>query len=175
MELEMKSMHGDEYYTLYEHAIVITKSLRLPEGSKLWLPFNDKGRAFEKACMDSGYVAVCTDSDFFCTEPPEGISGIVSNPPFSRKKEVVQRCKAIGVKFALILPMLWLSSGVPFDYGYQVLFWRKRVRFEFPGKKLAWPKGSAFVLSDGLLKHNYFVVYEEKYWKKQAIACGRNY
>lgn len=158
MELEMKSMHGDEYYTLYEHAITITQSLRLPEGSKCWLPFNDKGRAFEKACIDSGYVPVCTDSDFFCTEPPEGISGIVSNPPFTRKKEIIQRCKDINVKFALILPMLWLSSGVPFDYGQQVMFWRRRVRFEFPDKKLSWPRGSAFVLSDGLLKEDYTII-----------------
>lgn len=152
------SLHGDEYYTLYEHAIAVCKNLNLEKGTKIWLPFNDKGRNFEKACIDCGYIPICTETDFFETDPPEGCKHVVSNPPFSRKKEILKRCMEMKIKYALLMPVLFLASGVMFDYGNQMIFWRRRVRFELPDGSLGWPRCSALAFSNGLFKQDLTII-----------------
>jgi hypothetical protein len=95
---------------------------------------------------------IATDGDFFTTEPPQGVQAIISNPPFSRKKEVMDRIKALDLRFVLILPFQWLNDGIPLEYGKQVMFFRQRMYFNTPQGVRNKPKANCFVLSDGLLK-----------------------
>lgn len=97
-----------------------------------------------------GYNVVTTDTDFFTTEPPENCKAIISNPPFSCKKEILKRINEMDLKFALVLPMLWLNDGIPFDYGRQLMMWRKRVHFMTPTGEKNKPRTTCFALSNGL-------------------------
>lgn len=58
---------------------------------------------------------------------------IVSNPPFSKKQQVVERCLSFGKPFALILSNLWLNSSAPVrlfkDKEMQMLLFDKRIQF----------------------------------------------
>lgn len=121
------SIRGDEYCTREQDAEIIAQHIIRP--MKVWLPFNDRGKAFEKVLTRHGHECICTDTDFFLTEPPEGTQAVISNPPFSKKKDVVKRLDELNLKFALIIPILWLNDGVPFDYANQIMFFRKRMRF----------------------------------------------
>jgi hypothetical protein len=153
------SIHGDEYYTLEKDAMTIAENLiRLP--LKVWCPFNDKDSVWVDVLTRYGFEVVVTDTDFFNTDPPDGVQCIISNPPFSRKKEVMDRIKAFNLRFALILPYLWLNDCVPFDYGHQVMFFRKRMHFNTPQGNLNKPRTNCFVLSDGLLRKDLIVVRE---------------
>ena len=154
---EVISLHGDEYYTLEKDAEIIAQHIIRP--MKVWLPFNDRGKAFDKVLPKHGHECVCTDSDFFLTEPPEGTQAVISNPPFSRKKEVVQRLDELGLKYALIMPLLWLNDGVPFDYAHQLMFFRKRVHFTMNGGELNKPRTNCIVVSNGILTNDLIIIH----------------
>lgn len=70
--------------------------------------------------------------DFFEYEPPKW-DMIVSNPPFSRKQQVVERCLALGKPFALLLSNLWLNSSAPCRFfkerEMQILLFDKRINY----------------------------------------------
>lgn len=150
---QVGSIHGDEYYTRREDAEIIADNLlRVP--LKVWCPFNDTNSVWVDVLKERGFEVVTTDTDFFVTEPPEGVQCIISNPPFSLKKAVMDRIKELNLRFCLILPFQWLNDGVPLEYGHQVMFFRKRMHFNTPEGGLNKPRANCFVLSDGLLNRN---------------------
>ena len=150
---EVGSIHGDEYYTRREDAEIIADNIiKLP--LRVWCPFNDTTSVWREVLTERGYEVVATEGDFFTTEPPQGVQAIISNPPFSRKKEVMDRIKSLNLRFALILPFQWLNDGIPLEYGKQVMFFRQRMYFNTPQGVLNKPRANCFVLSDGLLKGN---------------------
>lgn len=128
---KIESIKGDEYFTLDKDAEIIAQHIIKP--MKVWLPFNDKGKAFDRILPKHGHKVICTDTDFFTTEPPEGTQAVISNPPFSRKKEVIKRLDQLRLKYALIVPLLFLNDGVPLDYTNQLMMFRKRVHFSVGG------------------------------------------
>lgn len=147
------SKHGDEYYTRREDAEIISDNvINLP--LKVWCPFNDKGSVWVDVLKERGFDVMTTDGDFFETDPPPGTQCIISNPPFSRKKEVLDRIKALDLRFVLILPFQWLNDGIPLEYGNQVMFFRQRMYFNTPQGIKNKPRANCFVLSDGLLKQD---------------------
>lgn len=151
------SIHGDEYYTLRKYAEPIVKHL-IPLSLKVWCPFNDKDSVWMDVLREYGFDPIATDTDFFTTPPPQGVQAIISNPPFSKKREVMDRIKELDLRYALILPYLWLNDGVPFDYGHQVMFFRERMHFNTPNGILNKARTNCFVLSDGLLKEDLIVI-----------------
>lgn len=126
--MDIESIRGDEYFTLEKDAETIAQHIIRP--MKVWLPFNDRGGAFDKILPLHGHKVICTDGDFFKTDPPPGTECIISNPPFSRKKEVINRIDELGMKYALIVPFLWLNDGIPFDHANQLMMFRKRMHFK---------------------------------------------
>ena len=150
---DVGSIHGDEYYTRQQDAEIIADHLiNLP--LKVWMPFNDTDSVWGKVLTERGFEVVATEGDFFTTEPPDGVQCIISNPPFSKKREVMDRIKELNLRFALILPFQWMNDGIPLEYGHQVMFFRKRMFFNTPQGCLNKPRANCFVLSDGLLKND---------------------
>lgn len=155
---DLESIRGDEYFTLDKDAETIAQHIIRP--MTVWLPFNDRGKAFDRVLRDHGHKVICTDGDFFRTDPPAGTQAVISNPPFSRKKEVVLRLEELGLKYALIMPFLWLNDGVPFDYATQLMLFRKRVHFAIGGGvELNKPRTNCVVISNGLLTHDFIVIH----------------
>lgn len=164
--LDVGSIHGDEYYTKREDAEIIASHLiQLP--FKVWCPFNDTASVWKEVLEERGCTVITTSGDFFITEPPNGVQCIISNPPFSKKKEVMERIKTLNLKFALILPFLWLNDGIPLEYGQQMIFFRQRMCFDTPYGSMKNPRTNCFVLSNGLLKNNITLV--DKKQKKGGV------
>ena len=156
--MDVESIRGDEYFTLDKDAEVIAQHIIRP--MTVWLPFNDRGNAFDRILPEHGHRVICTDGDFFTTDPPEGTDAVISNPPFSRKKEVVKRLDELGLKYALIMPFLWLNDGIPFDSANQLMMFRKRVHFTIgTGTELNRPRTNCVVISNGLLTHDFIVIH----------------
>ena len=158
---EVGSIHGDEYYTRQEDAEIIADNL-LSVPLKVWCPFNDTSSVWVNVLKERGFDVVTTDTDFFVTDPPQGVQCIISNPPFSLKKAVMDRIKELNLRFCLILPFQWLNDGVPLEYGHQVMFFRKRMHFHTPQGCLNKPRANCFVLSDGLLRRNLTFIDKKK-------------
>ena len=155
------SIHGDEYYTLEKTANIIAHNMIHIPHLKIWCPFNDADSVWGGVLMKHGFDAICTETDFFVTDPPEGCNAIVSNPPFSIKQEIMDRTKELKIPFVYILPFTWMNDGIPFEYGHQVMFFRKRMHFRTESNDLNKPRSNCFVLSNGLLKRDMTVIWDE--------------
>jgi len=73
--------------------------------ARVWAPFFCKGKCAEYIEKHHGKKYVHCDADFFEWVPPLGFDCIIDNPPYSCKKEVFERCLALGKPFALYVPL----------------------------------------------------------------------
>ena len=125
---------GDEQYTPRHAVLPIIKFL--PRHAVVWCPFDDENSEFVIALKEAGHEVVFSHifmgQDFFEYEPPKW-DMIVSNPPFSLKQQVVERCLALGKPFALLLSNLWLNSSAPCRFfkeqEMQILLFDKRINY----------------------------------------------
>lgn len=103
----------------------------IPKDKIIWSPFYCDGKQkeyFEKL----GYNIIHEDKDFFTYEP-EKYDIIIDNPPFSKKKEVLERLKQLNKPFILICPSMLLSHKY-FQENYknniQILVPYTRIKFK---------------------------------------------
>lgn len=150
---------SDEYYTLPKHVEAIADNMVYWKNMHIWCPFDDENSYFPPILRAHGFTVTATSTDFFTTDPPPGVNAIVSNPPFSCKREIIKRIDDLGLPFILILPFLYLNDGVPLDYGQQIMLFRKRMHFNTPDGEVNKPRTNCFVLSNGLLKENMKIVW----------------
>jgi len=95
----------DEFYTLKEDWEVIKEYI--PTDKVIWEPFsNGKYEAVDYLKSISKEL-ISNTGDFF--EKNEG-DIVITNPPFSIKKEVLQRLKDLDKPFIMILPTLTLQT-----------------------------------------------------------------
>src|SRR5690606_1610001 len=95
---------NDEFYTPKYAITPILKYLR-PK-STIWCPFDDERSIFVKTLIENGhnviYTHIANGEDFFEIDVPE-CDYIISNPPYSRKGDVLQRLFEIGKPFAMLV------------------------------------------------------------------------
>lgn len=104
---------SDRYWTPDSALVPIVKYLR--DYTTLWDPAAGNGnitRFFKK----EGFNVVGTDisrnknQDFLIIKPPEDVSCIVCNPPFSLKKQFIERCFELKLPFVLLVPLNCLET-----------------------------------------------------------------
>jgi len=88
-----------------------------------------------------GFNVVCTDIlqslhyNFLFYEP-DFYDCIVTNPPYSKKQEFLERCYRIGKPFALLLPLTTFETynrqKLFKRYGLEVILFDKRINFKTP-------------------------------------------
>lgn len=126
----------DEYYTpriLVEPIIKYVKP-----HSTVWCPFDTDQSEFVIALRGAGhkviYTHIWTGQDFFLYEPRESYNCIISNPPFTRKLEVLERLYKLNKPFAMVLglPILNYQEVGEFflDKELQLLIVDKKVSFD---------------------------------------------
>ena len=125
---------NDEKYTPKYAALPILKYL--PK-KIIWCPFDTKNSEFVLALQENGfevvYSHISTGQDFFAFEPPEW-DIIISNPPFTDKRKIFERCLNFGKPFALLMSNLWLNDAAPSKLfksnELQLLIFDKRIHFD---------------------------------------------
>lgn len=126
----------DEYYT---PPILVEPILRfLKPHSTIWCPFDTADSVFVIALQKDGhkviYSHIWLGQDFFEYEPTEPYDYIISNPPFSRKLEVLERLYKLDKPFAMVmgLPILNYQEVGEFflDKHLQLLIVDKKVSFD---------------------------------------------
>lgn len=129
-----KSLSSDEQYTPRYAVLPIIR--HLPKHKIIWCPFDTEHSEFVIALKEAGFKVkfshIGTGQDFFEYEP-ERWDVIVSNPPFSLKQSIMERCLALGKPFALLMGNLWLNSSAPYrlfkEKEMQMLLFDKRIQF----------------------------------------------
>lgn len=115
---------SDDYETPREAWEAIVKFL--PRDKIIWEPFYLNGKSGEYL-RELGFQVMHEDEDFF--EHNKG-DIVVSNPPFSRKKEIVQRLVELQKPFVLVMPDSVLTTTCAREIpGLQVIVPKKRIQF----------------------------------------------
>jgi hypothetical protein len=101
----------------------------IPKDKVIWEAFYGDGKSGE-ILKDLGFNVIHKQIDFF--ESNEG-DIIVSNPPFSKTKEIMQRLLELDKPFILILPSSKINTSyfrAWKDKQLQIIIPRKRIHFE---------------------------------------------
>lgn len=103
----------------------------IPKDKVIWEPFYGDGKSGEYL-TSLGFQVIHEDIDFFQHNKGEII---VSNPPFSKSKEVLTRLKELGKPFIVIMPCSKVCSQYTRDLfkdaaePLQLIIPRKRIHF----------------------------------------------
>ena len=90
-------------YDNFKTPIEVWKNIEeyIPKNKKIWCPFYFEG---DHTLKELGYDIIHEDRDFYNYEPPD-YDLIIDNPPFSQKKEILQRLLILDKPFILIMPV----------------------------------------------------------------------
>jgi hypothetical protein len=158
---------NDEFYTP-EYAIKPILKYIKPK-SIVWCPFDTSESNFVKILRNEGHDVIATHIDqgldFFETNME--CDYIISNPPYSKKGEVLQRLFDIGKPFAMLIGVVGLfESQKRFemfrDNEFEVLYLNRRVAYfkDFAEQKPSLnPPFSSVYLCKGMLPKQ--IVFEE--------------
>lgn len=139
---------GDEVYTPFYAVEPLFEFL--PKDKKIWCPFDEEWSAFYQYLSEKGYdverSSLKEGKDFFRFEP-EKWDILVSNPPFSKKDEVLQRAFSFEKPFALLLPVNSIQGKKRFrifDNQVQLLSFDGRIDYHTRKNMQATTKGNHF-------------------------------
>jgi len=110
----------------------------IPKDKIIWEAFMGDGKSGQYL-TDLGYNVIHNDNDFF--ESNEG-DILVSNPPFSKSKDIMYRLKELDKPFILILPcskictQYFRENFKDTDNPLQIIIPRKRIQFVKNGNDL---------------------------------------
>ena len=142
------SADGDECYTPYYAVDPLLEFI--PKDKIIWCPFDEEWSAFYQTFKQGGHQVVRSSlaegQDFFSYEP-EQWDIMISNPPFSKKDEVLQRAYELGKPFALLLPANSIQGKKRFQIfqnEIQMLCFDVRIDFHTNGNMQSPTKGTPF-------------------------------
>lgn len=110
----------------------------IPKDAVVWCPFDTKESEFVKQISKTNKVVFShksEDKDFFNYEPKKW-DVIISNPPFTGKRQIFERALSFNKPFALIMANTWLNDSAPKqlfkERELQLLMFDKRMKFISP-------------------------------------------
>ena len=112
-----KAAKDDEFYTLYTDVEKIFDIIHNKKDFHYILPFNDGESSFRKYCEIYGLehtIGIMDYKDFNYKNFPNGL--VVSNPPFSKFREIINFYMFYGIKFILVAPLSALTYTNVFNY-----------------------------------------------------------
>lgn len=161
---------NDEFYTPDYAVTPLEKYLVAPLGITIWCPFDTDESLFVRRFMELGYNVIATHiangEDFFEIDIPD-CDYIISNPPYSRKGEVLQKLFEIGKPFVMLVGVVGLfESQKRFEMfknnEFEIMYMNKRIAYfkNYSEQKpsLNPPFSSVYICKDILPKT---IVFEE--------------
>lgn len=125
--------NSDEMYTPAYAVFPLLKYL--DKNKTIWCPFDKEWSEYVKIFNENGNQVISSHinngEDFFRFEP-DNYDIIISNPPFSKKDNVIERLYKLNKPFAILLPLNSLQGKKRYEYfknGIQLLSFDQRIGF----------------------------------------------
>lgn len=127
---------GDELFT--KEGAIIPLLEFIPKDAVVWECAErfDMNGNITKTLRNNGIKVITTSihngHDFLEVEIPDGVTHIITNPPFSLKDEFLKKCYEHKLPFALLLPTNTMNGVARFEMfknGLEILLFDKRVSY----------------------------------------------
>jgi hypothetical protein len=131
---EVANSGNDEFYTPAYAIYPLLKYLK-PK-STIWCPFDTEQSLFVKIFRDNNHNVLVSHlengEDFFETE--KDCDYIISNPPYSRKGDVIERLFQLDIPFAMLVGVVGLfESQKRFsmfrDNDFETMYFNRRIAY----------------------------------------------
>lgn len=135
---QFKQKKEDEYYTKEYAVFPIMKYI--DKNLKVWHPFDTIESNYYKVFKNNGYSVeyshISDGRDFFEYQPKE-YDVIISNPPYSRKEDVMVRLFEIGKPFAILINDAGLFDSIKryeilSNNKFEIMVFNKRIDYIKP-------------------------------------------
>lgn len=132
-----QSVGGDEYYTPLKCVNMIVPYIMKSGYKSIWCPFDTEEsnfvKVFQKLGFQVNYGHIFTGQDFFDYKEPQA-DIVVSNPPFSKREDILRRLYQWDEPFALIMNFNGLFDSKKRhemfqNHGVQMLVPKGRMKF----------------------------------------------
>lgn len=108
----------------------------LPKDRTIWCPFDTEESWYVRLLRSNHFNVVYSHisygQDFYYYEP-ESWDILVSNPPYTNKREIFERALSFNKPFALLMSNTWLNDSAPkqlfMSKQLQLLMFDKRIQF----------------------------------------------
>jgi len=131
---------NDEIYTPKYAVLPLIKYI--PENQTVWCPFDTEESNFVIELSKTHnvvYSHIDYGQDFYDYQPSEDWDILISNPPFTKKRQIFERAMSFDKPFALLMTNTWLNDSAPkqlfMEKDLQLLMFDKRVIYIQPEKK----------------------------------------
>ena len=113
----------------------------IKKGWVVWCPFDTKESEFVKQISKTNKVIashIAEGKDFYDYEPDEHWDCIISNPPFTNKRQIFERALSFNKPIALLMSNTWLNDKYSKWVFYeserdmQLLMFDKRIKYIKP-------------------------------------------
>ena len=141
-----KQQKNDDYYSprsVWEDVIDY-----IPKDKIIWEPFYGNGSAGQ-FLRDLDVHVIHEQIDFFDNNLG---AVLVSNPPFSIKKQVFKRLKLLGKPFMMLVPCNTVHTG----YFHKIFEDRSEIQFIIPSKRIHFLKHVDGCIPEGWKNHSNF-------------------
>ena len=167
-----RTASGDEVFTPFYAVEPLLKYIS--KDKIIWCPFDEEWSAYYQMFTENGYKVIRSSlvegQDFFSYEPNEHYDIIVSNPPFSKKDEVLKRLNELDKPFAILLPANSIQGSKRynncFKNGIQMLCFDFRIDYHTNYNFNTFTKGNHFASAyfcRNVLPKDLIVEHLEKY------------
>ncbi len=155
---------GDEYYTPDYIVEILVPYLKKKNFKTIWCPCDKDWSEYVKVLSANGFNVVYTHidegQDFLTFEPDFEFDAIVTNPPFSIKNKILDKCISYGKPWALLLSATCIQGASLIKTISQqdinfIIFDR---RISYNGERPPFP---SWYFTHGILDKNEFYIYEE--------------
>lgn len=152
---------NDEWYTPTYAIRPLVKYIKRNKYKRVWCPFDKPNSNYVKFFSRYGLEVIAThiddNGDFFKIPTPK-CDVIISNPPYSKRNEVLNKLFSLDLPFSMLLNTVGLfESSLRFNLfrynTFEILYLDKRVSFihkDENEKKSNPPFSSAYVCSNFL-------------------------
>jgi hypothetical protein len=160
-----KTGNGDEYYTPKYVVEILISYLKEKGIKKIWCPCDKDWSAFVSVLRSNNFEVIYSHiddgKDFLTYEPLEDYDAIITNPPFSIKNKVLQRCLDLKKPFAMLLSATCIQSASLINIiskceNFNFIMFDKRISYS--GDRPPFP---SWYFTNNLLDGNKFYIYQE--------------
>ena len=144
-----KTKLSDECYTP-KYAVLPVLDF-LSKSKVVWCPFDSPKSEFVNVLKKNGNKVIFSHleqgKDFFKYEPKQKYDIIISNPPYSIKDKVIERCYNLKKPFMLLMPLPALQGKQRFKYfskGVELLVFDDRISYFANGHTNEVQSGNSF-------------------------------